>query len=127
MKTCPLLILLLFPILLIAEPFTIKRLGMEQGLSNSYIVGITQDREGYMWFATESGLNRFDGQNFRVYRKNVTHFTSINSNELNKVLADRDENIIWIATPVLRSLPITITNIKNRSKPFGEWLLPSSS
>ncbi len=98
MKTCPLLILLLFPILLLAEPFTIKRLGMEQGLSNSYIVGITQDREGYMWVATESGLNRFDGQNFRVYRKNVTPFTSINSNELNKVLADRDENIIWIAT-----------------------------
>lgn len=98
MKTYTLFALLLYPILLIAQPFTIKKLGMEQGLSNSYIVGITQDREGYMWFATESGLNRFDGQNFRVYKKNATPLTSINSNELNKVLADRDDNIIWIAT-----------------------------
>ncbi len=71
---------------------------MEQGLSNSYIVGISQDNQGYMWFATESGLNRFDGQNFRTFRKNTTPATSINSNELNQVLADRTDNTIWIAT-----------------------------
>ncbi|MDP4270581.1 MAG: two-component regulator propeller domain-containing protein [Bacteroidota bacterium] len=98
MKTFSFLLFLLSPILLLAQPFTIKKLGMEQGLSNSYIVGITQDREGYLWFATESGLNRFDGQSFRVYKKNTTPLTSINSNELNKVLADRYDNIVWIAT-----------------------------
>lgn len=92
------LLLALCPLLLAAEPFTIEKLGMEQGLSNSYIVGIAQDKQGYMWFATESGLNRFDGQNFRVYRKNALPNTSINSNELNMVYADTTDNTVWIAT-----------------------------
>jgi len=71
---------------------------MQQGLSNSNIVGISQDRQGYMWFATESGLNRFDGHSFRVYRKNFPTSNSINSSELNQVLADKTDDIIWIAT-----------------------------
>ena len=85
-------------LLLTAEPFTIKKLGMQQGLSNGNIAGITQDKQGYMWFATESGLNRFDGRNFRVYRKHSPNSNSINSNELNYVLADKTDNIVWIAT-----------------------------
>ena len=67
-------------------------------MSNSYIVGITQDKQGYMWFATESGLNRFDGHNFRVYRKNGLKNKSINSNELNVVYADTTDNTVWVAT-----------------------------
>ena len=98
MKTKLALILFLCPLLLFAEPFTIEKLGMEQGLSNSYIVGITQDQQGYMWFATESGLNRFDGHSFRVYRKNGLPNKTINSNELNMVYADKTDNIVWIAT-----------------------------
>ena len=98
MKTKSLLFILLSPLLLLAEPFTIRKLSMQQGLSNSNIVGISQDRQGYMWFATESGLNRFDGHNFRVYRKNFPTSNSINSNELNQVLADKTDDIIWIAT-----------------------------
>jgi ligand-binding sensor domain-containing protein len=98
MKTKITLFILLCPILLFAEPYTIEKLVMEQGLSNSYIVGITQDKQGYLWFATESGLNRFDGHNFRVYRKNGLLNKSINSNELNMVYADTSDNIVWIAT-----------------------------
>ena len=46
---------------LMAQPYIIKRLGIEQGLSNNYVVGITQDKQGFLWFATEEGLNKFDG------------------------------------------------------------------
>lgn len=67
-------------------------------MSNSYIVGIAQDKQGYLWFATESGLNRFDGNSFRVYHKNGMQNKSINSNELNMVYADTSDNTIWIAT-----------------------------
>jgi ligand-binding sensor domain-containing protein/signal transduction histidine kinase/DNA-binding response OmpR family regulator len=98
MKTKLAFLLFFCPIVLFAENFTIEKIGMEQGLSNSYIVGITQDKQGYMWFATESGLNRFDGHSFRVYRKNKLKQQSINSNELNQVYADSSDNIIWIAT-----------------------------
>lgn len=46
-----------------AQPYTIKRLGMEDGLSSNYTQKIIQDQKGYIWVATSSGLNRFDGQN----------------------------------------------------------------
>jgi len=92
------LILLLCPLLLIGESFNIKKIGMDEGLSNSFIVGISQDRNGYIWFATESGLNRFDGHNFRIYKKNQGLSTGVNSNELNQVLADNDGKTVWIAT-----------------------------
>jgi ligand-binding sensor domain-containing protein len=46
------------------------RLSVEQGLSQSIIEQMVQGRKGFMWFATEDGLNRFDGYRFTVY-KNV--------------------------------------------------------
>ena len=55
---------------LMAQPYIIKRLGIEQGLSNNYVVGITQDKQGFLWFATEEGLNKFDGTRFITYYKN---------------------------------------------------------
>jgi len=40
----------------------------ENGLSNNIVYAITQDNRGYMWFGTEDGVNRYDGQVFKVYR-----------------------------------------------------------
>lgn len=79
----------------ISQPYSISRLGIEQGLSNSYVMSITQDRDGFLWFATEEGLNRFDGKRFTGYYK---HTGSISANELNCICADPDEPVIWIGT-----------------------------
>jgi ligand-binding sensor domain-containing protein len=80
-----------------AQPYSIQRIGIEQGLSNNYIVSIAQDKQGFLWFATESGLNRFDGKEFRVYKKYFGNNSGINGNELNKVWADDTDNVVWIA------------------------------
>ncbi|MDR1115116.1 MAG: hypothetical protein LBL33_03010 [Tannerella sp.] len=77
------------------HPQTISRLGIEQGLSSNYIVNITQDKDGFMWFASEEGLNKFDGTRFINYYK---HTNSISANELNCIYADPVEPVIWIAT-----------------------------
>ena len=53
-----------------AQTYSVKRLGIEQGLSNNYVVSITQDKQGFLWFATEEGLNKFDGTHFITYYKN---------------------------------------------------------
>ncbi len=69
----------------LAEPYAVRRLGVEQGLSNNFVVGITQDKQGFLWFATEEGLNKFDGTRFVTYFKNEDKKQSITGNELNKV------------------------------------------
>ncbi len=98
----PLKLLCLLPFIpcfLFAQPrhYDIERLGIEQGISSNYVVSVTQDRRGFLWFATESGLNRFDGNKFRVYKKGRGAGT-ISGNELNKVYADKFEDAVWIAT-----------------------------
>ena len=70
---------------------------IEDGLSNSMVYTIAQDGDGYMWFGTEDGLNRFDGQNFKVYRYDPTDANSLVGNSINQVYLAPD-NSLWIAT-----------------------------
>jgi len=98
-KTLLIIIATLFHSFIQARNYDIKKLGIEDGLSNNYVVSITQDRQGFMWFATELGLNRFDGKKIKIYKKNSEKSQkSISGNELNKVYADKYDDIIWIAT-----------------------------
>ena len=62
-----------------AQPYVIKRLGVEDGMSSNYVVSVAQDKKGYLWIATESGLNRFDGRQFNIYTKNNS---GLSGNEL---------------------------------------------
>ncbi|NMH60589.1 ligand-binding sensor domain-containing protein [Alteromonas ponticola] len=70
---------------------------IEDGLSNSMVHNIAQDSDGYMWFGTEDGLNRFDGLNFTVYRYDPTQVSSLAGNSINQVYLAPD-NSLWIAT-----------------------------
>jgi ligand-binding sensor domain-containing protein/serine phosphatase RsbU (regulator of sigma subunit) len=70
-------------------------LSLEEGLSQSIIEQIVQDRTGFMWFATEDGLNRFDGYRFAVYRNIPGDPQSLSYNELKAVHEDRD-GYLWV-------------------------------
>jgi ligand-binding sensor domain-containing protein len=48
-----------------------ERYTIDQGLSSDRIRDITQDLLGYIWIATESGVSRYDGYEFKVYRIHV--------------------------------------------------------
>lgn len=99
MKSRFLLYFLLIPILLSAQPYAVRQLGIEKGLSNNYVVSIAQDKEGFLWFATEEGLNKFDGTRFITYYKNETrNGYGITGNELNCLLDDPKDSILWIGT-----------------------------
>lgn len=67
------------------------------GLSQSSVTGIIQDRQGFMWFATRDGLNKYDGYKFTVYKNEESNATSISNNNIRKVIEDSDGNL-WIAT-----------------------------
>ncbi len=47
----------------------LKNIGVDQGLSSNTIVDIAQDSLGFVWIATTDGLNRFDGNDFKIYPK----------------------------------------------------------
>ena len=53
---------------LAAQPFMFKHIEVADGLSNNSVYAILKDKDGFMWFGTNSGLNRFDGYTFKVYR-----------------------------------------------------------
>ncbi len=79
-----------------AEPrIDFDRLSLEQGLSQSIVEQITQDRQGFMWFVTEDGLNRFDGYTFTVFRNAAGDATSLSHNELKSVFEDRS-GALWV-------------------------------
>jgi len=69
----------------------------KDGLSSSSVNAIIKDRYGYMWFATEDGLNKFDGVNFTVYRHNLSDTTSIGGNVITALCEDRLGNL-WVGT-----------------------------
>ena len=91
--------LLLLSVVSLAQPYSVKQLGIEKGLSNNYVVSIAQDKQGFLWFATEEGLNKFDGTRFITYLKNedLTR-QGITGNELNCLLDDPQDSILWIGT-----------------------------
>jgi ligand-binding sensor domain-containing protein/signal transduction histidine kinase len=67
------------------------------GLSQSNVRRILQDRRGFMWFATRDGLNRFDGNGFVVYKHNPNDPGSLSANFILDAVED-DQGYLWIAT-----------------------------
>ncbi len=67
------------------------------GLSQNQVLSILQDRQGFMWFATLEGLNRFDGYEFTTYLHNDKDSTSISHNFTSSIIEDH-EGILWIGT-----------------------------
>ncbi|MDR2497130.1 MAG: hypothetical protein LBD21_08390 [Tannerellaceae bacterium] len=74
---------------------TTKFYSTEQGLSNSMINQIYQDKKGFIWVATENGLNKFDGNRFVVYMKSAGDTLSLKSNHVKAVFEDSSGNF-WV-------------------------------
>lgn len=74
-----------------------SHLGVEQGLSQSTVFSIAQDRQDRVWFATYDGLNCYDSFDMTVYRHSETDTTSLSSNLISKVYCD-NSGLLWVAT-----------------------------
>ena len=69
----------------------------ENGLSNNYVSCITQDSQGFIWFGTGYGLNRYDGIDFKIYFHDPKDPESITWNGINSILED-NMGTLWIGT-----------------------------
>jgi signal transduction histidine kinase/ligand-binding sensor domain-containing protein/DNA-binding response OmpR family regulator len=77
------------------DPNPVKYLGIEHGLSNNAVTCIYQDHNGFMWFGTYDGLNKYDGYGFKVFRNVIGDSTSLTDNHIYTIQGDADHNI-WI-------------------------------
>lgn len=75
----------------------VKYLGIDQGLSNNAVTCILQDHNGFMWFGTYDGLNRYDGYSFKIFRNVIGDTTSLNGNGIAAIAEDADRQL-WIGT-----------------------------
>jgi signal transduction histidine kinase/ligand-binding sensor domain-containing protein/DNA-binding NarL/FixJ family response regulator len=80
-----------------APSLSFRHIGYEQGLSNSTIESIFQDTRGYIWVATRDGLNRYDGNEMRVFRNISGDTLSLSDNYVRCLTEDRN-HILWIGT-----------------------------
>jgi streptogramin lyase len=74
-----------------------KRIGIENGLSHRKVNCILKDKRGFVWFGTEDGLNRYDGQYFVSFKYVHNQKNCISGNIISDLYEDK-EGILWIAT-----------------------------
>lgn len=80
-----------------AQSPPISYLRIEDGLSNNSVRCIYRDHDGFMWFGTYDGLNRYDGYGFKVYRNKWNDTNSLPHNYIYAIAEDSHHNI-WIGT-----------------------------
>jgi serine phosphatase RsbU (regulator of sigma subunit)/ligand-binding sensor domain-containing protein len=74
-----------------------EHISLDQGLSQSIVQGIHKDKKGFMWFGTQSGLNKYDGYQFTEYKYNPFDSTSISNNQIQAIYEDSNGDL-WIGT-----------------------------
>ncbi|WP_231463565.1 two-component regulator propeller domain-containing protein [Pedobacter sp. Leaf132] len=80
-----------------AQPYYFRHYQVENGLSNNTVFCTAQDENGFMWFGTKDGLNRFDGYQFKTYRHDADQSGSL-GNDLVYDLHKDSDNRLWIGT-----------------------------
>ena len=98
-KKCLIITLLCFSSLMYASEFMFKHLEVKDGLSNNQVLDIFKDSEGFMWFATASGLNRYDGCQMTLFRSYNADPASLPDNYIKSIQEDYKGNL-WILTGV---------------------------
>ncbi len=88
---------LLLPFFAIGQPYKAVHISVADGLSQSSVYDIVQDKSGFIWMATQDGLNRYDGTSFQVFRDEPFDTNSISSNNLSALLCDSNGRI-WAGT-----------------------------
>ncbi len=77
--------------------YTFTHYSTDKGLSGHEVKAVIQDKAGYMWLGTVTGLQRFDGTRFITFRHRKSDSGSIPENNINHLFRDKKDNL-WLLT-----------------------------
>jgi len=108
--------------------YQFNRIDINQGLSNNQVNCIFRDSTGFMWIGTVSGLNRFDGYHFTVYRHDLRDSTSVADNNISKIMAGPGQQL-WVQTRRGINIynPLTARFSRRPEKLLQQWGIPGST
>jgi len=76
-----------------AQPYYFRHYQVENGLSNSTVFCSAQDKNGFLWFGTKEGLNRFDGYHFKLFTYTPNNKTTLGSDMIYCLFNDASGNL----------------------------------
>lgn len=79
------------------ENVKFSKLNVDNGLPQSSVTSILQDKKGFMWYGTMSGLNRYDGYGFKTYYFNPRDTNSLSESWITTI-KDDESGVLWIGT-----------------------------
>ncbi|MFV0540918.1 MAG: two-component regulator propeller domain-containing protein [Aestuariibaculum sp.] len=115
----------------IAQDYPVKYIDISQGLSNNSVTTIYQDTDGYIWFGTYDGLNRYDGYEFKIFKNIIDNPSSIPANYI-RCLDGDSKNNLWIGTSngacIYKKengafLPLSFSNKTEKHIPFKDIVM----
>lgn len=90
------MLFMLIPVFGYAREFgSIHHYDTRNGLSSNYVTDIVQDKRGILWIASDAGVNRFDGVNFKPF---TLKLDSLTANTVSSILYDKDIDCLWVGT-----------------------------
>lgn len=75
-----------------------RNFNIGDGLSQTSVGQVFQDKKGFLWFITSDGLNRFDGYKFTVFKYDPSNSNSLSENSIERILLEDSDNNLWIFT-----------------------------
>lgn len=75
----------------------LRHINVENGLSSNTVWSVAQDNDGFMWFGTNNGLSKYDGNNFSIYRSNHKDTLSLSNSRIIDLLAVENGDL-WVGT-----------------------------
>lgn len=81
----------------VKDSYIFSKVDYQQGLSNSAVLCLFQDKTGLMWFGTYDGVNCYDGKSMEVFRADFSARKTLNNNIIHSI-QQADSNCLWITT-----------------------------
>jgi ligand-binding sensor domain-containing protein/signal transduction histidine kinase len=102
------------------EQYTYTHFKLTDGLASNIVSNLVQDRDGFIWLATNNGLQRFDGNKFTTFKSNSSQPSSLPSDEVTQVYCDHNKTL-WVLTADNRVGTFDTHTFHYREVPLRQW------